>query len=78
MKTNFLKIIHALIKFAEKEKGQTHLEDEESMVDSPENKAETSSSDTKGNPEDKKISNVSANTITSCNSPTHSGLFQNI
>ena len=48
------------------------------MVDSSETKAETSSSETKVNPdpEDKKISNVSANTIMSYNSPTHSGLFQ--
>ena len=46
------------------------------MVDSSENKAEMSSSDTKVNPEDKKISNVSSSTITSCNSPTRSGLFQ--
>ena len=48
------------------------------MVDSSETKAETSSSETKvnPNPEDKKISNVSANTIMSYNSPTQSGLFQ--
>ena len=46
------------------------------MVDSSENKAEMSSSDTKVNPEDKKISNVSISTITSGNSPTRSGLFQ--
>ena len=46
------------------------------MVDSSEYIAEISSSDTKVNPEDKKISNVSANTITSCNSPTRSRLFQ--
>ena len=45
------------------------------MVDSSENKGEISSSDTKMNPEDKKISNVSSSTITSCNSPTHGGLF---
>ena len=65
-----------VFKFADKEKGQTQPVEEEKMVDSSENKAETSSSDTKMNPEDKKISNVSASTITSCNSPTRSGLFQ--
>ena len=63
------------IGFADKEKCQTQPVEEEKMVDSSENKAEMSSSDTKVNPEDKKISNVSASTITSCNSPTHSGLF---
>ena len=70
-------MIHALIEFqfADKEKGQTQPV-EEKIVDSSENKAEMSSSDTKVDPEDKKISNVSASTITSCNSPTHSGLFQ--
>ena len=71
-------MIHALIEFqfADKEKGQTQLVEEEKMVDSSENKAEMSTSDSKVNSEDKKISNVSASTITSGNSPTRSGLFQ--
>ena len=71
-------MIHALIEFqfADKEKGQTQLVEEEKMVDSSENKAEMKSSDTKVDPEDKKISNMSASTITSCNSPTRSGIFQ--
>ena len=57
--------------FADKEKCPQPVE-EEKMVDS----SEMNSSDTKVNPEDKKISNASASTITSCNSPTRSGLFQ--
>ena len=60
--------------FADKEKCPQPVE-EEKMVDSSENRAEMSTSDSKVNSEDKKISNVSASTITSCNSPTRSGLF---
>ena len=70
--------MHALIvfQFSDKEKGQTLQLKEEKMVDSSENKAEMKSSDTKVDLEDKKISNMSASTITSCNSPTRSGIFQ--
>ena len=72
--------MHALIvfQFSDKEKGQTLQLKEEKMVDSSENKAEMSSSDSKVNPENKKISNVSASTITSCNSPTRSELFKGL